>query len=507
MNTFWSSRNKAHLGLRTLSSMLVIVSMLLLTMTLPGPVTVSAQPLEQTGWTLQWADEFSGSGQPSSTNWNYHVGNGFNPGLGGFDGWGNGEWEWYRPENCYQSGGNLVMRADYNSSPTTIAGRQWYQFSCRITSDTKRSIQYGAIEARISMPSKIGTWPAFWMMGDACDDTSVSSYNPSMSTYTVMATNWASCGEVDIMEHRNTESLVVQNLYWDTRTGLFPWAGDTIGNAPTTYNAGNVEAFHTYRFEWTSTQMRWYVDGNIAKTEDISASNKEEFQKPFHLILNLALAGAFPAAEPNQADFPLYMNVDYIRVYQAGGGGGGTPTPVPTPSGTGVTFYQHINYGGAASGAKGPGNYAVLPSDIPNDWMSSLRVPAGWTVQAYEHGNFGGAVCTFTADTAWVGSACNDKMSSFKITQGSTGSNQGVDNVSSNQARAWYKCSGTCSYVILHYVVPGQSQQNVNMTYNSNAGRWEYLITGITSGQVLQYQFTYNDGIQHDTAWFTWTKP
>ncbi len=86
-------------------------------------------------------------------------------------------------------------------------------------------------------------------------------------------------------------------------------------------------------------------------------------------------------------------------------------------------------------------------------------------------------------------------------------SQQGVDNVSSNQARAWYKCTITCSYVILHYIRPGLSQQNIQMTYNSSLARWEYLITGITSGQVLQYQFTYNDGVQHDTAWFNWTKP
>jgi len=82
---------------------------------------------------------------------------------------------------------------------------------------------------------------------------------------------------------------------------------------------------------------------------------------------------------------------------------------------TGVRFYQDANYGGASSGLKAKGSYGVLPSDVPNDWMSSLRVPAGWIVDAYEHGNFGGAVCTFTADTGWVGTACNDKMSSFRI--------------------------------------------------------------------------------------------
>jgi hypothetical protein len=89
-----------------------------------------------------------------------------------------------------------------------------------------------------------------------------------------------------------------------------------------------------------------------------------------------------------------------------------TPTPV---SPTGVTFYQDANYGGLASGMKAKGDYATMPADVPNDWMSSLRVPAGWIVDAYANGNFGGAVCTYTADTSWVGAACNDVMSSFRI--------------------------------------------------------------------------------------------
>jgi hypothetical protein len=81
----------------------------------------------------------------------------------------------------------------------------------------------------------------------------------------------------------------------------------------------------------------------------------------------------------------------------------------------GVTFYQDINYGGTATPAIAKGDYPSLPAGVPNDWVSSLRVPAGWTVQTYADGNFGGAVCTFTADTSWVGTGCNDVMSSFKI--------------------------------------------------------------------------------------------
>jgi hypothetical protein len=81
----------------------------------------------------------------------------------------------------------------------------------------------------------------------------------------------------------------------------------------------------------------------------------------------------------------------------------------------GVVFYQDIDFGGAASGAYAAGDYPALPADVPNDWMSSLKVPGGWRVEAYSDGNFQGAVCTYTADTAWVGSGCNDVMSSFRI--------------------------------------------------------------------------------------------
>ncbi len=74
-----------------------------------------------------------------------------------------------------------------------------------------------------------------------------------------------------------------------------------------------------------------------------------------------------------------------------------------------------MNYGGSSSAPKPKGDYATLPADIPDDWVSSLKVPKGWTVDAYPDANFGGTACTFTSDTPWVGSGCNDVFSSFRI--------------------------------------------------------------------------------------------
>ncbi|HEY1012704.1 MAG TPA: glycoside hydrolase family 16 protein, partial [Herpetosiphonaceae bacterium] len=383
-----------------------------------GPRAAEAQ----TGWTLAWSDEFNGTGAPSSANWNYHVGNGWNPGQPGFAGWGNGEWEWYRPEQCTQQNGNLVIRATWADAPTNIGGRDWYQRSCRITTDTKRSFTYGRIEARIQMPNADGSWPAFWMMGDACDDTSTGNYSAPIGYYDTMASNWASCGEVDIMEHKNSDTTVVNNIFWDVRTGLFPWTAGQNANYAAYPNAGNVNAYHVYAIEWDQNFIRWFVDGTKTHEIDIRPGTLEEFRKPFHIILNLALGGAFPGMNPNKAQFPLTMSVDYVRYYTAGGS---NPTPTPQPTAQPTT-------------------------------------PPGCT--------------TFQ---------------------------QGVSNVSSSQALVWFKpCGWTANYVILHYTRPGLPQQNLNMTWNSGAGRWEYAVTGITGGQTLQYQFTYNrSGTQYDSSW------
>jgi beta-glucanase (GH16 family) len=271
-------------------------------------------------YVVVWEDTFDGSGQPSTANWNYHVGNGFNPGGQAFDGWGNGEWEWYRPEQSTRQNGNLVIRADYFSTPTVIAGRNWSQRSGRLTTKGKRSWTFGRIEARIAMPNATATWPAFWMMGDACDDTSTANFSAPITQFDTMASNWSSCGEIDIMEHRNSETVTFQNLFWDTRTGLFPWASGTTTQQPNTFGVGDVTQFHLYTIEWEPTQIRWFIDRttnpNPVHTVNITAANQEEFRKPFHIILNLALAGQFPGTQPNQADFPLFMMVDYVRVWQ-----------------------------------------------------------------------------------------------------------------------------------------------------------------------------------------------
>ncbi len=118
--------------------------------------------------------------------------------------------------------------------------------------------------------------------------------------------------------------------------------------------------------------------------------------------------GPFPAAGPTEQVTLVPFGAQNIRMTYL-------PEVTTGPAPTGVVFHQDADYGGAATPPIAKGDYPAMPDTVPNDWMSSLRIPAGWTVEVWTDGGFAGSKFTFTGDTAWVGSECNDTMSSFRI--------------------------------------------------------------------------------------------
>ncbi len=85
---------------------------------------------------------------------------------------------------------------------------------------------------------------------------------------------------------------------------------------------------------------------------------------------------------------------------------------------SGVTLYQHTNYGGYAVTLP-PGDYtlgALLSRGVLNDDVSSLRVPAGCSTTLYEHDNFGGATLVRSSDDSDLRNAgWNDHLSSVRV--------------------------------------------------------------------------------------------
>ena len=65
-----------------------------------------------------------------------------------------------------------------------------------------------------------------------------------------------------------------------------------------------------------------------------------------------------------------------------------------------------------------PGRYnleALTAAGVPENWMTSVRVPANMVFQAFSEDNFGGEMWEYTADCSNVGAEANDQMSSCII--------------------------------------------------------------------------------------------
>jgi beta-glucanase (GH16 family) len=243
-------------------------------------------------WRLVWSDEFDAGTLPDPARWNFQVGGG---------GWGNQELQYYtdaRPENARIENGLLVIEARAES----YGGASFT--SARLTTRGKGDWLYGRMEMRAKLPAGLGTWPAFWMLA------SDSDYGTG---------GWPDTGEIDIMEgvgHEPDRShSAVHTLALNHRLGNNP--------SSTTINPDSRSAFHVYAVEWTPTRITTYVDDDIGLVYDRGTSDwrRWPFDKPFHLILNLAVGGSWGGVQGvNPADFPARFEVDYVRVYEDAAG-------------------------------------------------------------------------------------------------------------------------------------------------------------------------------------------
>ncbi|MEK3686342.1 RICIN domain-containing protein [Paenibacillus sp. FSL R10-2736] len=233
-------------------------------------------------WNLAWSDEFDGSSL-NTANWTAETGT-------GSGGWGNNELQYYtnRAQNLQVTGGNLVITAQKES----YGGMNYT--SARIKTQGLKNFTYGKIEARIKLPSGQGLWPAFWMLGS-----------------NITTVGWPASGETDIMERVNNNAFVNGTVHWDA--GGHAEYGQVSGSL-------DFSQYHVYSVEWDSKYIKWFVDGNQFNQFYIEngTGNTEEFQKPFFLLLNLAVGGNWPGAPNSATSFPAQMLVDYVRVYQEG---------------------------------------------------------------------------------------------------------------------------------------------------------------------------------------------
>ncbi|SEI43680.1 Glycosyl hydrolases family 16 [Dyadobacter sp. SG02] len=237
--------------------------------------------------TPSWQDEFNYSGKPDAAKWGYDLGD---------HGWGNNELENYtdKIENAKVENGNLVITAIKEPS-----GKQQYS-SARLVSKGKGDFTYGKFEIRAKLPKGRGTWPAIWMLASG------NEYGNK---------GWPDNGEIDIMEHVGFDQ---DRLHGNIHTKAFNHAIKT-NKGNNIVVKGLSEDFHVYTCEWTPEAVTILVDGNAYFTFKKEATYQWPewpFDKPFHLILNVAVGGNWGGQKGvDDSIFPQKMEVDYVRVY------------------------------------------------------------------------------------------------------------------------------------------------------------------------------------------------
>jgi beta-glucanase (GH16 family) len=258
----------------------------LLALTLSAAV-VHADP---EGWKLVWSDEFDGK-ELDFAKWGAEEN-----GHGG----GNGELQYYvdRHENVRVENGHLVIEA--RKEKFNAAGVEKDYTSGRIRTKRRASWRHGRFEIRAKLPSGRGIWPAIWML-------------PEKENYG----GWAASGEIDIMELVGHEPAKVHGTLHHGAS----WPKNVHTGKPFELKQGSfADDFHTFAIEWEKGEIRWYVDGELYQTQTKWSSTggafPAPFDQPFHLILNVAVGGAWPGPPDAGTVFPQRMTVDWVRVYQ-----------------------------------------------------------------------------------------------------------------------------------------------------------------------------------------------
>ncbi len=157
--------------------------------------------------------------------------------------------------------------------------------------------KYGYFEIRMALPDAQGAWPAFWMVPDP---------NPNGI-------------EADIGENTAIDGAIDHiRAYGD---------GQVLGYAEA-LKTGDPSGFHNYGLKWTPQTLTYYYD-DVAVYQ---IPTPADWTQPMYMLANLAVGGY--GGQPNGADFPASMQIDYVRAYALGDGSSVVQHATPPTFGT-----------------------------------------------------------------------------------------------------------------------------------------------------------------------------
>lgn len=242
-----------------------------------------------------WSDEFDGLANSRPGDWwTTAIGNAEH------DGWGNKELQYYTANTANLSldgQGHLAIQArvtEHGQHAPCWNGERCPWTSGRMSTEGRVEFRFGWAEARIKVPAGAGLWAAFWMLGTG-DGT------------------WPANGEIDVMEWVGGQPRNAHGTAHGPR-----YAQDAGITAAFEAASSFANDFHLFAVDKQPGAITWYVDNHAffqVTRDSLPAGAEWVFDRPFYLILNLAVGGEWPGTPDASTRFPATMLVDYVRLY------------------------------------------------------------------------------------------------------------------------------------------------------------------------------------------------
>ena len=164
-------------------------------------------------------------------------------------------------DNVHTDGSGYLVISANKVSGNCADG--WYRdiTSARLTTKGLESWEHARFEIRAKMPTGVGTWPAFWAMGE--DDK----------------VEWPAVGEIDAMEYVGRDRSHVIGTVHGATDGGDHWFLQADNDSDTLLSAD----MHTYAVEWDDDEVSWYLDGEEYGTvtrDEVEAEGDWAFDRP-----------------------------------------------------------------------------------------------------------------------------------------------------------------------------------------------------------------------------------
>jgi beta-glucuronidase len=232
------------------------------------------------GYTLAWSDEFDGR-TLDQAKWNYRT--------------DSKHWSTQLPGNVSVENGSLVLHLKKEK-----AGGKEYTGAGVIS---KQTFGYGYYETRFRVRAGKGWHTSFWMM----------KHDGSGGTGTGTADL-----ELDAIEN---DSVDLTSYGVNTHK----WRGDHVSVGFKRVTMSPLSEFHTFGCEYTPLQVRYFLDGAVVQTVDVTPFQ----QGPEHIWLTSIASSLGSTDAVDDSRLPGRVEYEYVRFYKPAPPRGATATKLP----------------------------------------------------------------------------------------------------------------------------------------------------------------------------------